>query len=166
MSDERRDELLKKYGAVQTKTLRPFNKHTMTFAKFSTPKIAMEALLRLHQLNVQGRYLTVEFAKNQIPAGLTSDQVDKDQDSEEEKKVMNKSHYANFLKKLNSWTMNHVFTQPPPPHIRYKYGPPKPSTLLRIAIQLMKEPVFYTQVIFIDFQIYQMYQINNSIIVS
>ncbi|KOC61066.1 RNA-binding protein 40 [Habropoda laboriosa] len=43
--------------------------------------------------------------------------------------------------------MNQVFTQPPPPNIQYKYLPPTRGTLVRIAIQLLKEPVFYTQVL-------------------
>lgn len=59
----------------------------------------------------------------------------------------NEADFQAFLQKLNSWSLNHNFTQPPPPNIKYKYSPPSRSTLIRIAIQLIREPAFYTQVL-------------------
>ena len=148
LSDDRRNELFQKYGAVKTRTLRPSKKYTITFAKFLSCHAATEALLRLHQLNVRGQYLTVEFAKKSISADSTEHDDRDDVGKEESKRESaNKSNFQAFLQKLNSWTMNQVFTQPPPPHIRYKYAPPTRSTLIRIAVQLLKEPAFYTQVL-------------------
>ncbi|KAL0131874.1 hypothetical protein PUN28_003021 [Cardiocondyla obscurior] len=43
--------------------------------------------------------------------------------------------------------MSHDFSQSPPPNIRYKYLTPTKSTLVRIAIQLLTQPAFYTQVL-------------------
>ncbi|XP_076302914.1 RNA-binding region-containing protein 3-like [Lasioglossum baleicum] len=149
LSDERRNELFKKYGAIKTRTLRPSRKYTITFAKFQSQEAATEALLRLHQLNVKGQYLTVEFAKKTISTEKVENYIDNDILTKEEnkKESTNRSNFQAFLQKLNSWTMNQVFTQPPPPNIQYKYSTPTKGTLIRIAIQLLKEPSFYTQVL-------------------
>ncbi|CAD1469901.1 unnamed protein product, partial [Heterotrigona itama] len=148
LSDERRNELFRKYGAIKTRTLRLSKKYTMTFAKFQSQEIALQALLRLHQLNVRGQYLTVEFAKKPVSIEKTEN-VDNDKLIKEEnkKESTNRSNFQAFLQKLNSWSMNQVFTQPPPPNIQYEYSPPTRGTLIRIAIQLLKEPAFYTQVL-------------------
>ncbi|XP_017757830.1 PREDICTED: RNA-binding protein 40 [Eufriesea mexicana] len=149
LSDERRNELFKKYGAIRTRTLRPSRKYTITFAKFQSQEAATEALLRLHQLNVKGQYLTVEFARKTISTEKVENYSDNDIHTKEEnkKESTNRSNFQAFLQKLNSWTMNQVFTQPPPPNIQYKYSTPTKGTLIRIAIQLLKEPSFYTQVL-------------------
>ncbi|XP_033335702.1 RNA-binding region-containing protein 3 [Megalopta genalis] len=149
LSDDRRNELFKKYGAIKTRTLRPSKKYTVTFAKFSSQQAATEALLRLHQLNVKGQYLTVEYAKKSIPIESIENEIPNDTITKEENKkdLSNKSSFQAFVQKLNNWTMNHVFTQPPPPNVYYKYTAPTRNTLIRIAIQLLKEPAFYTQVL-------------------
>nr|XP_034180398.1 RNA-binding region-containing protein 3 [Osmia lignaria] len=149
LSNDRRNELLQKYGAVKTRTLRPSKKYTVTFAKFKSQQAATEALLRLHQLNVRGQYITVEFAKKSISVENSEQNVDNNKliNEENKKESISKSNFQAFLQKLNSWTMNQVFTQPPPPNIQYKYSTPTRSTLARIAIQLLKEPAFYTQVL-------------------
>ncbi|CAL7946781.1 unnamed protein product [Xylocopa violacea] len=149
LSDERRNELFKKYGAVKTRTVRPSKQYTITFAKFSSQEAATEALLRLHQLNIRGQHLTVEFAKKSISTEKTETDIHNDKPAKEEnkKESANRSNFQAFLQKLNSWTMNQVFTQPPPPNIQYKYSAPTKGTLIRIAIQLLNEPAFYTQVL-------------------
>lgn len=149
LSDDRRNELLQKYGAIKTRTLKPLRNYTVTFAKFSSQQAATEALLRLHQLNVRGQYLSVEFAKQSISLDNTKHEapLEKSKTEQTKKEPVNRSHFQAFLQKLNSWTMNQVFTQPPPPNIRYKYTAPTRNTLIRIAIQLLREPAFYTQVL-------------------
>ncbi|XP_076292452.1 RNA-binding region-containing protein 3 [Lasioglossum baleicum] len=149
LSDDRRNELFKKYGAIKTRTLRPSKKYTVTFAQFPSEQAATEALLRLHQLNIKGQYLTVEYARKSIAIESTENEIPNDKITKEENKKdsTNKSSFQAFVQKLNSWTMNHVFTQPPPPNIYYKYTTPTRNTLMRIAIQLLKEPAFYTQVL-------------------
>lgn len=57
-----------------------------------------------------------------------------------------RDQYKKFLKQLNNWIPQHLLSQPVPPYLKYKYPAPTKSTLLRIAIQLIKEPAFYTQV--------------------
>lgn len=150
LTDERRDELLKKFNAIKTKTIRKSPKFTITFAEFFSKEIATEAFLRLHQLEVKGHRLSIEFAKKSIDSDYTKTDCGKKADEQEVKKeTTEKVHLENFLKKLNSWTGSNAFTQPPNPNITYKYPAPTRETLLRIAIQLIKEPMFYTQVSFL-----------------
>lgn len=153
LSDDRRDELLQKYGATKTRTLRPFGKHSITFAKFPSQELATEALLRLHQLNVGGQYLTVEYAKSSVPADLSEQDIERKAPANNDAKTetVSKSHVQAFLRKLNNWTMSHEFSQSPPPNITYRYMMPTRSTLTRIAIQLLTQPAFYTQVKLSDF---------------
>ncbi|XP_015590837.1 RNA-binding protein 40 [Cephus cinctus] len=149
LSDTQRDELFKKYGAMKTRTVRRSEKYTMTFAKFPSKQEATEAFLRLHQLEVRGQHLSVEFAKKSVPIELSDSDIHRTEVIQEKAKKdgPNKTHLQAFLKKLNNWANSHILTQPPPPNIWYKYSPPTKNTLLRIAIQLLKEPAFYTQVL-------------------
>lgn len=147
MSDERREELFKKYGAERTKTVRRSNGYSATFVKFLSKQEAKEAFVQLHQLEVKGRYLSVEFARKAV----TNDSTEHDRSAESvndgvKKETADTRHFQAFLKKLNSWANNDLLSQPPPPNIYYKYAAPTRNTLLRIAIQLIKEPAFYTQV--------------------
>lgn len=147
LSDQRRNELFQKYGAIKTRTLRPSSKYTITFVKFPSHNAANEAFLRLHQIKVKGQYLSVEFAKKSIPIEYTENESRREDKDDIQKETVNKSHFQTFLKHLYGSSMNQIFTQPPPPNIKYKYTPPTKSTLLRITIQLLKEPAFYTQVL-------------------
>ena len=147
LSDERRDQLFKKYNALKTKTVRKSPKYSITFAEFSSKEIATEAFLRLHQLEIKGQRLSIEFAKESISTDYTRiDTSNTIEEQESRKENTQKTHLQNFLKKLNSWSGSDVFTQPPNPSIWYQYPPPTKETLLRISIQLFKEPMFYTQV--------------------
>lgn len=148
LSNEQRDALLQKYGATKTRTIRPSSKYTATFAQFPTQQLAAEALLRLHQLNVNGQYLSVEYAKKSIFTKVLEQDIQQEAPKSNDAKTetTNKSHVQAFLRKLNNWTMNYDFSQPPPPNIKYKYAAPTRSILIRIAIQMLKEPAFYTQV--------------------
>ncbi|KAH0946506.1 hypothetical protein HN011_003241 [Eciton burchellii] len=148
LSDDRRNDLLQKYGAIKTKTVRMSNKYTITFAKFLTQQLATEALLRLHQLNIRGQYLSVEYAKKTMSTEFSEQNNEQETRSNDTHiETINKSQIQSFLRKLDSWTMNHEFSQPPPPNIKYKYTVPTKSTLTRIAIQLLTKPAFYTQVL-------------------
>lgn len=155
LSNDRRSALLQKYGAIKTKTTRFSDKYTITFAKFPSQQMATEALMRLHQLNVRGQYLSVQYAKKPIFTELLEQNIQHEPPPSNEAKVetTNKANIQAFLRKLNNWTMNHEFSQPPPSNIRYKYMAPTKSILIRIAIQLLKEPAFYTQVRYIIFEI-------------
>jgi len=146
LSDDRRDALLQKYGATKTRTVRLSSRYTVTFAKFPSQQLAAEALLRLHQLNVRGQYLSVEYAKRSVELSEQDSENKVPINNDVKMETVNKSRVQAFLRKLNNWTMSHEFSQPPPPNIKYKYTMPTRDTLTRIAIQLLTQPAFYTQV--------------------
>lgn len=93
--------------------------------------------------------MSVEYAKKSTPAELSELEPEHEPSTDNDAKVKaaSKTDLQAFQRKLNSWTMNHVFSQAPPPNIKYKYMAPTRNTLMRIAIQLWKEPAFYTQVV-------------------
>ena len=146
LSDERREELFKRYGAVKTRTLRKSEKYTITFVEFATKENTDDAFVRLHQLPVKGRRLSVEYAKRNISDDKENKITDPNITEQEHDLTEAKANLQIFLKKLNSWIPEHLLSQPPPPHIKYKYPAPTRVTLLRIAIQMVKVPAFYTQV--------------------
>lgn len=145
---------MKRFGAIECKTVRKSKRHAVSFAKFPSKQIAQQAFLRLHQLHVKGKYLSVQFATG----GVNVDSANNEPSSSD----TNKSEIDNisterrdltvFLSKLNGLANNRNFTQPPPPNIKYNYPKPTRSTIQRIAFQLLKEPVFYTQVRFFNFE--------------
>ncbi|XP_015117482.1 RNA-binding region-containing protein 3 isoform X2 [Diachasma alloeum] len=148
ITDEKRDELFKKYGALHTKTIRKSDNYSATFVKFPSNEAATKAFLQLHQLEVKGQHLSIEFAKKSMESELDGETGHSDGiHGGEAGDTGNSEHFQAFIKKLNSWTTNYTFSQPPPPNISYKYPLPTRNTLMRIAIQLIREPAFYTQVL-------------------
>jgi U11/U12 small nuclear ribonucleoprotein SNRNP65 len=155
LSDQRREELFKKYGAIRTRTIRKSEKYTITFVEFPTKEHATEIFIRLHQLPVKGRRLSIEFAKRNVSLDDKENSGDDLESSKKEKDLSeNKLYFQAFLKKLNTWAPHHIFTQPIPPYLKYKYPSPNRSILLRIAIQMLKEPAFYTQVLLFIFYLF------------
>lgn len=143
-----RERLLKRYGAVTVKTVHKSDKYAITFAKYPSEDAATRAFLQLHQLRVRGRRLSVDYAK-MSPSQVSecdSNQPENQKEAYGDQGPVGPS-FRTFLKKLNGWALGPVLTQPPPPNILYKYSPPTTDTLSRIAIQMLKEPVFYCQVL-------------------
>ncbi|XP_023247368.1 RNA-binding protein 40 [Copidosoma floridanum] len=147
LPDEKRDELFKLYGAVKTRTVRRSAKYTTTFVEFTSKEHAEEVFLRLHQLPVKGRRLSIEYAKRNISDNKENDDVDEEAAKKEAELAKQKANFKEFINKLNTWTPHGMLSQPIPPNLAYKYPAPTKMTLLRIAIQLKKEPAFYTQVL-------------------
>lgn len=148
LSDEGREELFRHYGALRTRTIRKSDKYTTTFVEFSSKDHAHNVLVRLHQLPVKGKRLSIEYAEQNVTTA--TDKENKinipHNDEKEEQLSKSKAQYKEFLKKLNSWAPYDLVSQPVPPNLKYKYPAPTKSILMRISIQLVKEKAFYTQV--------------------
>ncbi|XP_008556033.1 RNA-binding region-containing protein 3 [Microplitis demolitor] len=149
LSDEKRNELFKKFGAECTRTIRRSDSYTTTFVKFPSTELATKAFLQLHQLEIKGQYLSVEFAKKSFVGDKDDNLLFKSGsiDVTDKNDNGNAKHFQAFIDKLNTWTSTYNFSQPPPPNISYKYPLPTRNILLRISIQLLREPAFYTQVL-------------------
>lgn len=146
-SIDEKEDLLKHFGAVHVKNLSSkIKKSNTVFARFESEAAATAALHRLHQLDILGYPLTVEYAR-----GVTEDdsglmQSPDFHETEEEKENSHK-HLQIFLHKLNTWNSPVNFTCPPPAHLKYQYPPPTPTVLHNISCTLASVPKFYTQVL-------------------
>jgi len=145
-SDEKGD-LLRHFGAVHVKNLSSkIKKSNAVFARFESEAAATAALHRLHQLDILGYPLTVEYARGVSEDDCGLMQSPDFHETHEEKKNSHK-HLQIFLHKLNTWNSAVNFTCPPPAHLKYQYPPPTPTVLHNISCTLASVPKFYTQVL-------------------
>jgi U11/U12 small nuclear ribonucleoprotein 65 kDa protein len=132
-----RVDFLKRFGAQNVWFVN--ERSHSAFASFISCEAAEEALYRLHQVEVLGKRLVVEYAqtKNQTPNTLQCD-------SENRTTIANLKEFVNRLNGINSFI---DFTQPPPPHLSYKYPPGSSAIFFNILYALSENVGFYTQVL-------------------
>ncbi|XP_077292390.1 RNA-binding region-containing protein 3-like [Arctopsyche grandis] len=131
-----REDFLKYFGAHKVWFINP-RSHT-AFASFESREAADRALRRLHQLEVLGKRLTVEFANDKnVPQSNSNKLTDE--------KYSNLNHIKEFIDKINSTNSSFEFTQPPPPNISYKYPTATSHILFNIMYSLAQNTPFYTQ---------------------
>lgn len=149
LTNQEKIDLICHFGAF---AVRPMGtqgpmKHT-AFARFPNQELAEKCLKRLHQLEVLGHKLVVEFAKRQHENLFPSD-------SSEHKPnitITNVSEENEPLDKPTNEKANDVFRKHNIPYLKkptlyYIYPPPTVSTLTNIANALASHPKFYTQVL-------------------
>ncbi|KAF6207357.1 hypothetical protein GE061_018598 [Apolygus lucorum] len=143
-----RVDLLKTLGAVDVSCISSeVKKSSLTFAKFRTKEQCAVVLKHLHQKEVLGSLLSVEYARGRCNDGrLVLEETTLLNGTNDETTSQRKIVEA-YLKKLNSWTYDLDFNQPPPVHIRYQYPPPSTQVLRNICRALAKVPKLYTQVL-------------------
>lgn len=138
-SEDEKINLLKHFGAQDVKILSSKRrKYSLAFATFPSNPEAEIALKKLHQLDVKGSKLNVEFAKDRLPEPPRPNKKETDSDK--------KSHLNDFINSLNAFNNSVNFMQPPPPHLKYKYPVPNKATLSNIMHALSSNSKFYTQV--------------------
>lgn len=145
-----RVDFLKHLGAVDVSSIiSEQKKSSLTFARFRTPDEAKAVLKHLHQQEVWGRRLSVEFAKAKNALGKADHVVEsnilpkaEDDDITAHRKIVDA-----YLRKLHSWTNALDFMQPPPLHLRYLYPPPTAQVLKNICRVMARSTKFYTQVL-------------------
>lgn len=139
-----RVDFLKHLGATEVRCIvSEFKKASLTFAQFKSKERCLAVLRSLHQKDILGSVVSVEFSKEKKKDNTDSSQVQ----GETTETTSQRKIVENYLKKLNSWTNNADFSQPPPAHIRYSYPPPSTQVLRNICTVLAKVPKFYTQVL-------------------
>ncbi|XP_053385924.1 RNA-binding region-containing protein 3-like isoform X2 [Mercenaria mercenaria] len=153
LEDQEKIDLLCHFGA---QAVRPMGtkgpmKHA-AFARFSNHESAEKCLKRLHQLEVLGHKLVVQFAQSQhekyFPsesAGTKSKSKEKDE-SISEGDVLCMSEQS-VTKTVEDAFRKHNIPYPKKPTLYYMYPPPTVSTLTNIANALASHPKFYTQVL-------------------
>ncbi|XP_035673824.1 RNA-binding region-containing protein 3-like [Branchiostoma floridae] len=160
LSPADREDLLKHFGAESVKCMSDKGrmKHT-AFATFTGHQTAEKALTRLHQLEVLGRRLVVEFAKKQHKKHMTVVQSDQDNeetiikeekdkksaDSTDDKKPAESNQRGTLPQTAiaSSLGLQYVMN----PRLHYLYPPPTASILNNIANTLAAVPKLYVQVL-------------------
>ncbi|XP_060601299.1 RNA-binding region-containing protein 3-like [Ruditapes philippinarum] len=151
LNDQEKIDLLCHFGA---KAVRPMGtkgtmKHT-AFAKFQNHDAAEKCLRRLHQLEILGCKLVVEFAQSQHEKHFPTQSLEtKSKEKDVPIPVEDTSHVTEVTpdKKIDDAYKKHNILYPKKPTLNYMYPPPTVSTLTNIANALASHPKFYTQVL-------------------
>ncbi|XP_028288532.1 RNA-binding region-containing protein 3 isoform X2 [Parambassis ranga] len=150
LSEDEKQDILKYFGAesVRVCTDRGHLKHT-AFATFRSEKLAANALSRLHQLDILGQTLVVEFAKGQDHITVLKDPPVSDSrgkaKKEEQKKKETQQPNIPLIETGVAPSLGLKFE--PNPTLKYLYPPPSNSILTNIMHALMSVPKFYVQVL-------------------
>ncbi|XP_054716083.1 RNA-binding region-containing protein 3-like [Uloborus diversus] len=151
LSPADREELLRLVGAVRIRIMPDDRKMKhAAFASFQNHEDARHALSLLHQREILGRRLTVEFAKQQQvpPVGDGPKPVVKEAPGPEPtgKEVLRTDMEA-FSKGLHGVAPALGLDYLPSPMLKYKYPPPTATVIRNIGHALASCPKFYTQVL-------------------
>lgn len=139
LSDAENQDFLTHFGAKNIKIITSnYKQKSKAFAKFENEEIAKNVMQRLHQMNILGSRLCIEYAEEEIGCERPQNLNDS---------ANTNKHFKMFLNKLNSWNNSVAFNQPPPPHLKYLYPKPNRATINNIAHALASVPKFYTQVL-------------------
>ncbi|XP_056012759.1 RNA-binding region-containing protein 3-like [Ostrea edulis] len=145
-----KEDLLIHFGATTVKVMgtRGSMKHT-AFAMFPDHDSARKALNQLHQLEVCGCKLVVEFAKStqskNFPSLLEKKRKKLTEGSEilQDSKKEKPDEYLPTENTFKTWQMEY----PRNPKLHYLYPPPTVSIVTNIANALASYPKFYVQVL-------------------
>lgn len=155
LSDQEKIDLICHFGADRVRpmgTKGPM-KHT-AFAQFENSVAAERCIKRLHQLEVLGCKLVVEYAKladqNCFPSELEHKRIKQDPDTNETD-VQDSDRNDKSLRDARGATdeiyKRYGINYPRKPNCYYLYPPPSVSTLTNIANALASHPRFYVQVL-------------------
>uniref|UniRef100_A0A3B4ABB6 RNA-binding region-containing protein 3 n=1 Tax=Periophthalmus magnuspinnatus TaxID=409849 RepID=A0A3B4ABB6_9GOBI len=148
LSKEEKEDLLQHFGAESVRVCASRGRmKNAAFATFRTERFAAKALVRLHQLQVLGQTLVVEFAKGQDSVvSLKDPPVTKirDKTPTEQKRPEPKPSIP-FSEDSLAPSLGLKFQANP--ILKYLYPPPSNATLANITHALISVPKFYVQVL-------------------
>ncbi|XP_037067876.1 RNA-binding region-containing protein 3-like [Pollicipes pollicipes] len=132
VTEEESRDLLSNFGAEEVKVFKRFRRKKAIFARFQSTSDAQHALQQLHQADLGGSRLVVEYADSTLQIGCSWQSEDQS---------------APIKHQLTS-TVDQLAVFPfPCPTLHYAYPPPTADTLARISSALLSRPRFYTQVL-------------------
>ncbi|XP_064623124.1 RNA-binding region-containing protein 3-like [Lineus longissimus] len=154
LTAEERDEFLRHFGAERVYCMSDNGRMKYTaFATFTDKDAAALALKRLHQLEILGCKLSVEFSKPNFrrfhPSLLdhvATDQTEGDEESSGRKEKIEKIPPP-LPETVNSLGSKLSVNYPLNPKLKYLFPPPTASILTNIASALASVPKFYVQVL-------------------
>lgn len=158
LSDAEKVDLLKYFGADTVRCMRTAGKlRNAAFATFPTVDSAESALSRLHQAELLGSRLVVEYASEkqldrhfpnkaeQFPRA-SADDAEACKPAAAPKDEY-KSKMESFAIKLHALSSDLGLDYVLNPMLTYAYPPPSPSVVANIATMLLSVPKFYNQVL-------------------
>lgn len=156
LSTADREELLKIVGAAAVRVMPDDGKMKFSaFATFRTEDDAKAALSILHQKEILGQRLVVEYSKEKHQS-LTPHISDyqkyvqatpKDTSVKSSEREILRHEMENFSKALHGIAPALGLDYLPSPLLKYKYPVPTPTTIQNICHALASVPKFYTQVL-------------------
>uniref|UniRef100_UPI00358FB6B4 RNA-binding region-containing protein 3 n=1 Tax=Myxine glutinosa TaxID=7769 RepID=UPI00358FB6B4 len=156
LSPLERVDLLRHFGATDVRVFRDRgHMKNAAFASFGSEAAATKALGRLHQLEVLGHTLVVQYVKGgsfETDADRCFDfpEADKEQLQRCEKKEVTNRQSKQKGKSLppdDTIAPQLGLNFPRNPHLKYKYPPVNNNTLVNISNALIGVPLFYEQVL-------------------
>lgn len=153
---EEKEEFLQHFGATKVHCMSETGRmKNIAFANFPNKENAEIALKRLHQLEVLGCNLVVEYAKDQNRKDFPHESDFKRFcDKQEDVTVNGVSEKENIRLKMEEFSRRIHAVAPhlkldylPSPLLKYAYPNPSPSIITNIANALASVPKFYTQVL-------------------
>lgn len=158
LSDAEKVDLLKYFGADTVRCMRTAGRlRNAAFATFPTADSAESALARLHQAELLGSRLIVEYASEKqldrhFPSKADQFPQASADDAEARKpasapKDEYKSKMESFAIKLHALSSDLGLDYVLNPMLTYAYPPPSPSVVANIATLLLSVPKFYNQVL-------------------
>lgn len=133
-------EFLQVFGASEVKSL-----GKNAFVKFTNKFQAADALQKLHQYDVMGKVLSVEYTKT--PEENFEISFCKEAEDILENQKRDYENLNEYVKKLYAINSELNFNQPAPPHLKYKYPSVTRDIIDNIGISLETNSKFYTQVL-------------------
>lgn len=160
LSEAEKTDLLKHFGADSVRCMRSTGKlKNAAFATFPTQDAADCALERLHQCELMGSRLVVEYAlgkqadryfpskSEQFPESANAAAESADDQAVAASKDEYKSKMEAFAVKLHAMSADLGLDYVLNPMLTYAYPPASPTIVANIAAMLMSVPKFYTQVL-------------------
>lgn len=156
MTLERREELLKMFSATLVKCMPDHGKMKFTaFATFPTHEHAKYALSKLHQMDICGRRLVVEYVRDihmkhlphesDFPSFKEKPSGESGIKSLEKDEI--KSGMDTFTKSIHGIAPALGVDYLPSPLLKYRYPPPTVTIIANISHALAAVPKFYNQVL-------------------
>ena len=152
LTNQEKIDLLCHFGADRVRPMgtKGRMKHT-AFAQFDNPATAENSIKRIHQLEILGCKLVVEYARlsdqNNFPSELEPKKLKLDNDKSDVQPTEVPKEVNNIDAVKDEAFKKYGIQYPRKPNLHYLYPPPSVSTLTNIANALASHPRFYVQVL-------------------
>ena len=156
LSDDDKQDLLKNFGAVRVRCFHSGRMKHTAFATFPNHASAESAIERLHQLDIFGRKLSVEYSNSQMkdhhprmvdPVSMVVEDINEARLQRAQCAAKSDAGKKKITEHINSINARWGVEYPYNPKLVYAYPSPTVNILTNIANALASVPRFYVQVL-------------------